>query len=358
MEQVKVYENKEEKILRSENYNYNFNKVNGFFARWGKTQEDDPDYSPAGPEILDIEISTSVHDVAKYPKNRLIYDGGCKGNCSFCYKSNGKYPTYNMSLSEFQNILDKMGNQLTQLAFGIMNIDTNPDFFEMAKYARSKGVIPNFTMHPYDKLDSILANEINKLFGAVAISYYDKEGVLMNAERLYEAGMRQVNIHFMLSNETYSDAMQLLRDFKEDERFKYINAIVFLSLKQKGRGKNFHQVDSAGYGKLVREAINNEVPIGFDSCSAHKFLDAVKDDPNYKQYEMMAEPCESSCFSSYISAEGRFYPCSFMEGVDGWDNGIDVLNKDTFSEVWDSQDVNAFRCNLIKGGRHCPAYDI
>jgi sulfatase maturation enzyme AslB (radical SAM superfamily) len=251
-----------------------------------------------------------------------------------------------------------MGKQLTQLAFGIMNIKTNPDFFKMAEYARDRGVIPNFTMHSYDHLDTTTSKRIANLFGAVAISYYNKEGVLRNAEKLYEADMKQINIHFMLASESYDDAMRLIHEFKEDERFKYINAIVFLSLKQKGRGKNFHQVDSAGYAKLVKEAIDNEVPIGFDSCSAHKFLNSIKDFPNYKQYEMVSEPCESSLFSAYLSAEGKFYPCSFMEGVDGWDNGIDVLNKNTFEEVWNSQNVNAFRCNLIQNGRHCPAYII
>ena len=60
------------KRVRSEYYNYDFNKETGFFARWGKTFTDDPKLSPFGPEILDIEISV----------------GECSGNCSFCYKLN------------------------------------------------------------------------------------------------------------------------------------------------------------------------------------------------------------------------------------------------------------------------------
>ena len=43
------------KRVRSKVYNYNFNKTSGRFARWGITQEDDPDFAPA-PEILDIEV--------------------------------------------------------------------------------------------------------------------------------------------------------------------------------------------------------------------------------------------------------------------------------------------------------------
>ena len=32
------------KILRSPDYNFIFNKDTGFFARWGKTIDDDPQY--------------------------------------------------------------------------------------------------------------------------------------------------------------------------------------------------------------------------------------------------------------------------------------------------------------------------
>ena len=105
-----IIENEKTKFLRSENYNFNFNKVSGYFERWGKTLEDDPDFSPFGPEILDLEISTSVRpkDLHLYDKSRLVYDGGCLGNCSFCYKSNGHHPTYNMNMDEFIKVLQAM----------------------------------------------------------------------------------------------------------------------------------------------------------------------------------------------------------------------------------------------------------
>ena len=44
------------KVCRSEEYNYVFRKADGFFARWGKTKEHDPQQAPF-PEILDMEVS-------------------------------------------------------------------------------------------------------------------------------------------------------------------------------------------------------------------------------------------------------------------------------------------------------------
>lgn len=51
-----IFENNDKKIVKSENYNYQFDKKTGYFARWGKTKDDNPEYAPA-PEILDLEIT-------------------------------------------------------------------------------------------------------------------------------------------------------------------------------------------------------------------------------------------------------------------------------------------------------------
>lgn len=82
------------KIVRSPDYNYNFHKETGFFMRWGKDMDDDPDFAPA-PEILDIEIST------------ICIPGKGGGGCSFCYKSNTA-DGINMSLETFKIIFDKI----------------------------------------------------------------------------------------------------------------------------------------------------------------------------------------------------------------------------------------------------------
>jgi len=43
------------KAFRSPIYNYIFDKKTGFFVRWGKTLEDDPPFSPYGPELEKIK---------------------------------------------------------------------------------------------------------------------------------------------------------------------------------------------------------------------------------------------------------------------------------------------------------------
>ena len=70
--QLNISENKKHKICTSKNYNFIFNKETGEFARWGKTEDEDPLFAIT-PELADIELST----------------GSCLGKCAFCYKSNG-----------------------------------------------------------------------------------------------------------------------------------------------------------------------------------------------------------------------------------------------------------------------------
>jgi len=355
-----IEENKEEKKLRSTSYNFNFNKVSGYFERWGRTFEDDPDYSPYGPEILDLEISTSVRpeQIKNYDKDRLIYDGGCLGKCAFCYKSNGAYPTYNMNLKEFKNILHTMPKTIGQIAFGILNIESNPQFFEMMEYSREQGVIPNYTCHGFDVTDEV-AKRTSELCGAVAVSVYNKIASYNAIKKFTDNGMDQVNIHYMISEETYDKAFEIMDDMRHDSRLMGMNAIVFLSLKTKGGGENFHQLSTEKYNKLVKYALDKEIPFGFDSCSAHRFLGAVKNHKDYKNFEMMAEPCESNLFSHYINCKGESFPCSFAENHEMFPKGLDTLNCNNFlDDIWNAKNSITFRDNLLKNNRHCPLYTI
>ena len=82
------------KCIKSPNYNYIFNPETGLFVRWGATYEDNPEFAPIGPEIADIEITTSCSG----PAGKV---------CSFCYKANtpnGK----NMSFDTFKQVFAKM----------------------------------------------------------------------------------------------------------------------------------------------------------------------------------------------------------------------------------------------------------
>ena len=111
------------KSVRSLKYNYTFDKRTGLFLRWGESLGDDPEFSPFGPEIADIEIST----------------GDCSGGCPWCYKSNGDGFGEHMSDETFKSVLDALPDTITQIALGITDADANPYFVDILKACVERG---------------------------------------------------------------------------------------------------------------------------------------------------------------------------------------------------------------------------
>jgi MoaA/NifB/PqqE/SkfB family radical SAM enzyme len=325
------------KTVRTPTYKYNFDVETGFFQRWGKTVNDDPQYSPIGPEILDISISSICH-----------------GGCQYCYQSNtpkGK----NMSLETFKIVLDKMSGNLTQIAMATGDIDANPDLWAMMEYARNKNIVPNITISGYRLTDEIVCN-LRKYVGAVAVSHYDDDTCFNAVKRLTDTGLEQVNIHQMLSKETYQQSSDLLRKIQTDARLSKLNAVVFLSLKQKGRGVTFNRVTDDEFKAIVDYALDNNIRVGFDSCGSFRFLKSIVGHKNYKEMEEMVEPCESALFSSFVNVDGMFSPCSFMEGVF---EGIDVVHTEDFlSGIWFNPRIVEWRKKLLSCKRSCPIYNV
>lgn len=338
MESPILIDTPKEKSLVSPNYNYKFNKETGLHLRWGKDLDTDASWSPYGPEILDLEISM----------------GKCSGNCPFCYKENGsKAKTeHHMTIDEFKIILEKIPNVLTQIAFGICDINSNDDFWEMMKHSRERGIIPNYTCNGYQVTDDV-AKKTAELCGAVAVSIVDEPRSLEAIKTFVGAGNTQVNIHYMLSEETYSGAFKLIDKVKNIDGFR---AIVFLQYKPKGRNPDaFTVLQSVDrYKKLIEHCKTNGVMHGFDSCSCPSWFQTLADQENFDEIAMQGEPCESGLFSSYINCFGKFFPCSFTEGEEGWKTGLDVLNCNTFiDDIWMNPRVIEWRNNLINSSQQC-----
>ncbi len=355
-----VYENDNKKILKSKFYNYYFDKKTGFMAQWGATQEQNPMRAPA-PVLADIEIVRSC----KGPGGKV---------CPFCYKGNLPGNNY-MSFETYKKIFDKLPKSITQIAFGTdADLSINPDFWKIVEYTRQNGVIPNVTVAD---ITSDTAKKLAKIMGAVAVSWYgthtSKEYCYNSIKYLTDAGLEQVNIHFMLSKETYCFIDELINDIKNDERLKKLNAVVFLSLKQKGRGKKFKGCSVEEFQSVVKKMLKNNIPFGFDSCSAVKFLQSIKPLVNekiYEKYEEMTEPCESFSQSIYINEKGIIYPCSFLEeeiwyqGYEkSWDLTSDeIKNSEEFiDKIWNNKEAIWFSYNakVCQGcGQGCQYYNV
>lgn len=334
------------KRFHADGYNMVFDTVTGNMMRWGNTLEEDPVMSPIGPEIADIEITS-------------ICEGPNGVPCKFCYKGNSRKGE-NMSLETFKDIFHKLPPSVTQIAFGVdSNGTSNSDMFKIMDYCREHEVVPNVTVA---NITPVMAYRLANTCGAVAVSRYENKGWCYDSvQYLTSMGLKQVNIHAMVCEENFWMLMETINDYHNDIRLKGMKAIVFLSLKQKARGEKFTRLSQDKFDFLVNYAMQKNVPIGFDSCSAPKFAKAVNYD---KKLLPMIEPCESTCFSMYINQNGEYFPCSFTE-KDRWPKGIDVTAEgfDFMRDVWHGEKTIEFRNKLLasqddNGMRHCPLYKI
>jgi len=349
------------KRVVSPDYNYYFNMKSGEFARWGKTKEDDPKSGML--EIFDLEVSEVCNGIPSIGSDVAV-------PCAHCYKSNTKSGR-NMSFKTFKLIFDKLPKTLTQIAFGIGDLDANTDLVKMFDYCRNNdhnpGVVPNLTINGWGLTDEWVAT-LKKYCGGIAVSRYDNKDVCYDAvKKLTDAGIIQVNIHMVVANENIEDCYNLVEDAKTDARLEAMKAIVFLTLKPKGKRNTWTTIkDVNKYHMLVKHAMDRDVGIGFDSCSAPTFLAAMKDHPKFELFSQLSESCESDRFSGYANVDGIWSHCSFTEGLPNWGT-VDLKTIENFDrDVWNSEAVKKFRsCLTCQDNKHisnevylCPVFDL
>jgi hypothetical protein len=346
--EYQIVDSPTEKKCISLDYNFIFNKKNGMFLRWGKNYNEDPSFAPFGPEILDIEITTKCQN----------------GNCKECYKSNTSNGQ-NMSFETFKTIIDKVAKSkiLTQVAIGAdYDLTANPDLWKMMEYCRSIGIIPNITVGKVTK-DSAL--NLAKYAGAVAISYHNNKDICYDSVKmLTDLGMKQINIHFVIYQDSYNMALQIADDIVKDSRLKELNAMVLLSLKPKGRGANLIQLSQDKFNILVKKLMDLGISYGFDSCSSQKVMNSLVDHPQKHQITQCITPCCATLFSSYINVLGEFSPCSFCEKSNTeFDHSLNVINcSDFLKDIWYNNTTINLRQKMINrqcnNNFECPIYKV
>jgi radical SAM protein with 4Fe4S-binding SPASM domain len=283
------------------------------------------------------------------------------GPCSFCYKDNNGARGKNMSFETFKKIFHKLPASVTQIAFGCGTLRRHPEMWEIFKYSLDHGVKPNLTIN--GDVDDHEFDKIAELCGACAVSIYDKELSYNAIKKLTDRGLKQCNIHYMISQESYEKAFEVIDDIKTDDRLKNLQALVFLSLKTKGRSVGrYNQLSQEQFNKLIEYAFEKNISVGFDSCSAQKFIKSIEKHPDKEKMLQCTDPCESTLYSLYIDVNGDFYPCSFATETDGWEKGLSVIDCEDFIEdIWQNEKTKRFREKVIncrECNKSCAIYEI
>lgn len=351
----RVYHGDNFKLTFCEDHSYNcfFSKKTGLNIRFGKEVDEDVEFCELGPEILDLEIS--VNGCVPVPGST---------NCRYCYKNNTNAKPTNMSFETFKKIVDSFPINLSQIAFGITGLKTNPDLSKMFSYCREIGIIPNVTTVGADMDDDILDVLCEKC-GAVAVSCYTgaKELCYKTIKMIHDRAKEKfnrdmhVNMHIVVSKSNMDHLRDVLKDIA-DKKVDGLKSVVLLRIKPKGRAEKMDcTVPYSIYEELVKYCIDNSISFGFDSCSATPVMEVLK---AMGKPELCAscEKCESSSLSAYINVLGQYWSCSFMEGREDVIKPINVLKYKCSYEWWNSDSVKIVRRHTNCCKQSCPWYNL
>lgn len=342
------------KMTMNDTHTYHcfFSKLDGFNCRFGKNVEDDAEYCGLGPEILDLEVS--VNGCVPVPGST---------NCRYCYKNNTNAKPTNMTFETFKQIVDSFPKNLSQIAFGITGLQTNPDLPKMFEYCRKIGIVPNVTTVGADMNDE-MKDMLCKWCGAVAVSCYTgaKELCYKTIKELHEYAQDKygrnlhVNMHIVVSNDNMPHLKEVLQDIA-DKKVEGLKSVVLLRIKPKGRAAKMDcKIALSTYEELVKFCLDNNISFGFDSCSATPVMEVLK---KIGKPELCAscEPCESSKLSSYINVKGEYWSCSFAEGTD-FIKPVNVLEYKSAIDWWNGDEVKKCRFCTNPACKSCPIYDL
>ena len=266
----------------------------GIFVDGHETEEDP--FMASFPELLDIGIMGHC----KHGQSGLCLQSGIQ-----CYQNGLNRDDANMSVDDFQRIIEECRGNTYQVALGgCGDPDQHEAFEEILKICIDAEIVPNFITSGLGMTKEI-AKICKKYCGAVAVSWYRSSYTLNAISLLLEAGVK-TNIHYVLMKDTIKEAIELL---EEDKFPQGINAVVFLLHKPIGLGSEAQIIrkDNPELEKFLEYVERKHFPfkIGFDSCT----VPALVGNTAFASRHM--DTCEGGRWSAYISADMKMMPCSF-----------------------------------------------
>lgn len=177
----------------------------------------------------------------------------CSKQCKYCYTDSTPEGNNGLSLPKIKEIIDKLSEMMVfTIAYGGGEPFSRKDIFEIAKYTRKKGIVPNITTN------GMYINESNvrdcRVFGQVHISVDLLEENMPIEDRRWYKAIRllkktgiNVGINYVVNKESYNR----LEDICYYAKKNGIKNIIFLRFKPFGRGKNLYNQLKLSYQENI-----------------------------------------------------------------------------------------------------------
>jgi radical SAM protein with 4Fe4S-binding SPASM domain len=299
----------------------------------------------------------------------------CSVGCPHCYMDAGQQDKGELDTASFKQALDILAQmKVFHIALGGGEALERPDLFEIAEYAREKGLVPNLTTSGA-KINADIAKKM-KVFGQVNISldgvgqtygvFRDKDmfSVADSAiDCLIKAGV-PTGINCVVGRDNFDNIAALF----EYAAKKQINEIEFLRLKPSGRGmekylqqRTTHQQNTSLTPLLAELSEKHKITAKIDCSFIPMFC---YHNPPLEMLDAMATyGCEAGNVLLGIRSNGAVSGCSFMKssGISVFDLQSGTNHNGPFEKITDWLQNAPQPCkscsylNICKGGCHAVA---
>jgi radical SAM protein with 4Fe4S-binding SPASM domain len=248
----------------------------------------------------------------------------CSLRCGHCYMDSGERDAREMTSEDFRKAVDLLaGMGVFHMALGGGEALERPDFFELATYVRSRGIVPNLTTNGVLMTRESAAK--CRIFGQVNVSVDGTESLMTTgpgapAEKLRavdllrEAGVK-VGLNCVVTRENF-DQLTDVCDFAGGRK---LTDVEFLRLKPSGRGrldyleKRLTPLQNREFYPTIRQlSLKYRVPAKIDCSFVPMFCWHRPDKNLMEQFSVYG--CEAGNVLLGVRSDGRFAGCSFLTG--------------------------------------------
>ncbi len=248
----------------------------------------------------------------------------CNASCSHCYMASGSRLEQELTTDQFKEAIDVLAElKVFHIALGGGEALLREDFFEIAEYAREKGLVPNLTIsginvNPVNSEKMKILGQVNISIDGVGNDYAIYRGVdhFETVDKAFDL-LAQQNIPVGINCVIGSANFTLLESIFAYAAKKNVNEIEFLRFKPAGRG-----TEAFDKYKLTGEQNIELIPLLKSLSERYRLTSKVDcsfipmicwhQPPIDELYGMAAYGCEAGNILLGITSDGRVSGCSFL----------------------------------------------
>ncbi len=250
----------------------------------------------------------------------------CSLRCGHCYMDSGERDVKEMSAGDFFKAVDMLADMgVFHMALGGGEALERTDFFELATYVRTRGIVPNLTTNGLLMTREVAAK--CRVFGQVNVTVEGDEGLSSPGQEfglfpereravdmLLEAGVK-VGLNCVVTRRSFD---QLSGVFAFASK-KGLVDVEFLRLKPSGRAKlNYFEkrlipAQNRAFYPTIRDlSLKCGVPAKIDCSFVPMFCWHHPDKTMMEKFSVYG--CEAGNVLLGVRSDGRFAGCSFLSG--------------------------------------------